>query len=38
MSNMKVTAERDLIEQIRNYNISYPNGLSRTNVVRAANA
>ena len=27
MSNMKVTAaERDLIEQIRNYNISYPNG------------
>ena len=27
MSNMKVTdEERDLIEQIRNYNISYPNG------------
>lgn len=25
--NMKVTPEeRDLIEQIRNYNISYPNG------------
>ena len=27
MSNMKVTdEERYLIEQIRNYNISYPNG------------
>ena len=27
MSNMMVTdEERDLIEQIRNYNISYPNG------------
>ena len=27
MSNMKVTdEERDRIEQIRNYNISYPNG------------
>ncbi len=28
MSNMKVTAEeRDLIEQIRNYNISYPTAI-----------
>ena len=27
MSNMKVTAaERDLIDKLRNYNISYPNG------------